>query len=570
MAIINGTPAADTLVGTNDDDTIIGYGGDDGINGLAGNDTITGGTGNDLIDGGAGDDTFIIESDADISGGGDDVDGGAGTDTLVTSLDPTADELSNAGDAAFSIATDTVLGQTIQLANIEQVQVSNASDFMLTIGTDAVFALDQSVTSIDGAASGASTVVFTDYTGATGTLANGAVTDGTAGLVIGGMTYESGDSFETAEGGTVAVTHSTPTGTGDWSLDYTPAADAIYAVGVTGGTDDVVADTVVATATDGNGGTVDVTLTFAIDLDENFDASAATAGITSRGDSQTNQMVGSSFDDVIWAGPDAGTETDYLIGNAGNDILAGGGGNDIIDGDGGADTLYGGAGNDNLHGGGGDDVIWAGEGDDGTVAIAAPLAGPAAAIDTTSAVTGGAGNDIIGGGAGNDTLRGNDGDDTIYGGSDDGVDDIDGGAGNDTIYAGAGDETSVKGGTGDDLIFNGAGNDTGVDGGAGNDTLWGGAGNDTLTGGADDDTFGFIAGNGNDTITDFGWDDLDPNGNDVLDLTAFGFADTQDVIDSMSDVGGVATLALGPGQTVTFTGHTVSDFQAAVDDWVLV
>lgn len=568
MAIINGTPAADTLVGTNDDDTIIGYGGDDGINGLAGNDTITGGTGDDLIDGGAGDDTFIIESSADLAGTNDQMDGGDGTDTVVTDL-AVGDNLDKADGTSVATGIVYVEGVRAFMANIEQVQVSNASDFLLTLSTDATFAFDgQTVTSADGVASGATAALFSTYTASTGLIAAAPVADETQGVVIGGVTYGVGDTFATADGGVVTVDHTNPAGIGDWTFDYTPAADALYAVGVTGdATDDVVADTVVATITDGNGDTADVTLTFTIDLDENFDASAATAGITSRGDVQTNEMVGSNFDDVIWAGPDAGTETDFLIGNAGNDILAGGGGDDIIDGDGGADILYGGAGADNLHGGGDDDVIWAGEGDDGTVATAAP-AGPAAAIDTTVGVTGGNGNDIIGGGAGNDTLRGNDGDDTIYGGSDDGNDTIDGNAGNDTIYGGDGVDT-LDGGDGDDLIFNGAGNDTGVNGGNGNDTLWGGAGNDTLTGGADDDTFGFIAGNGNDTIADFEFGAAAGEG-DVLDLTAFGFADTQDVIDSMSDVATVATLALGPGQTVTFTGFAVSDFQAAVDDWVLV
>ena len=40
-------------------------------------------------------------------------------------------------------------------------------------------------------------------------------------------------------------------------------------------------------------------------------------------------------------------------------------------------------------------------------------------------------------------------------------------------------------------------------GGAGNDTLDGGAGNDTLAGGAGNDIFRFLAGFGQDTITDF-------------------------------------------------------------------
>jgi len=57
MAVINGTPAADNLVGTAGNDT---------IKGAAGNDTIDGGTGNDLVIGGLGTDSIQL-------GDGDDV-----------------------------------------------------------------------------------------------------------------------------------------------------------------------------------------------------------------------------------------------------------------------------------------------------------------------------------------------------------------------------------------------------------------------------------------------------------------------------------------------------------------
>ena len=148
----------------------------------------------------------------------------------------------------------------------------------------------------------------------------------------------------------------------------------------------------------------------------------------------------------------------------------------------------------------------------------------------------------------------------MYGGDDD-----------DVIYGGA-DDDSIDGEGDDDTLYNGAGDDT-VVGGTGEDTLWGGAGDDSLDGGTDtwDDTFGFVSGNGNDTI--YGWEmDAGANGTtgDVLDLTAFGFADTQAVLDVMSDVGGAATIALAPGQTVTVNGFTTANFQAATDDWVLV
>ncbi|HEV2043532.1 MAG TPA: calcium-binding protein, partial [Sphingomicrobium sp.] len=83
MAIINGTPASDTLVGTPDSDTITGFAGNDVIRGRGGDDTIDGGDDHDHIVGGDGNDVILGGNGDDyIRGGeGDDVvDGGAGWD----------------------------------------------------------------------------------------------------------------------------------------------------------------------------------------------------------------------------------------------------------------------------------------------------------------------------------------------------------------------------------------------------------------------------------------------------------------------------------------------------------
>ena len=61
MAVINGTNAADTLVGTAGDDQIRGFAGDDILNGGAGNDVLMGGEGADQINGGAGIDIASYE-----------------------------------------------------------------------------------------------------------------------------------------------------------------------------------------------------------------------------------------------------------------------------------------------------------------------------------------------------------------------------------------------------------------------------------------------------------------------------------------------------------------------------
>lgn len=73
----------------------------------------------------------------------------------------------------------------------------------------------------------------------------------------------------------------------------------------------------------------------------------------------------------------------------------------------------------------------------------------------------------------------------------------------------------------------------------GNDTLDGGPGNDKLTGGGGRDVF--VASPGKDTITDFEDDE------DVLDLSAFGFADVQDAMSRARAVRGGVEFRLGEG-----------------------
>ncbi|MDJ0820358.1 MAG: calcium-binding protein [Paracoccaceae bacterium] len=115
-------------------------------------------------------------------------------------------------------------------------------------------------------------------------------------------------------------------------------------------------------------------------------------------------------------------------------------------------------------------------------------------------LSGSAGIDIIRGMDGNDVLRGFDGDDRLNGG-----------AGGDTIFGGAGSD-EINGERGPDSIVAGTGDDVIVDrpqGGAlGQDTIWAGAGNDSVSsGGGADLVYGedghdwVFAGWGNDTLT---------------------------------------------------------------------
>lgn len=104
-------------------------------------------------------------------------------------------------------------------------------------------------------------------------------------------------------------------------------------------------------------------------------------------------------------------------------------------------------------------------------------------------------------------------------------------------------------------IIGGAGNDR-LGGGLGDDTIDGGAGDDTLTGASGDDRFIFSDGSGNDTITDFV---AGEGTDDVLNITAFGFASFADVINAASQVGANTLIQLDVDDSVTLLGVTLSD-----------
>ena len=164
--------------------------------------------------------------------------------------------------------------------------------------------------------------------------------------------------------------------------------------------------------------------------------------------------------------------------------------------------------------------------------------------DDANQIRGTNNSDTLMGGVGNDTIYYGRGDDSVSGGDgNDLIDDVDahrhagrntldGGAGNDTIYGGNGANT-ILGGAGRDSLLAEDGRDY-VDGGSGNDTISGGLGNDV---------FRYAAGDGNDTITDFGVDDTttlndgDRTYNDYIDLS--GYYDTMSELRADFDDDGV-------------------------------
>ncbi|MFZ4603000.1 MAG: beta strand repeat-containing protein [Caulobacterales bacterium] len=305
----------------------------------------------------------------------------------------------------------------------------------------------------------------------------------------------------------------------------------------------------------------------------------------------------------------AGNETingtafaDTLNGNAGNDTITGLAGSDVINGGAGTDTLVAtvGDGNDSYDGGAGVDTYTLA----GTTAAATVnlTLGTATSADTgtdtlvgVENVIGGSGADLLTGDANANTLNGGAGNDTLDGGTG-GADTLIGGLGDDTfivnragititetagqgvdtvrtslnaftlganvdnlVYTGAAainangnnDANDMTGGAGNDTLTGLGGNDTlrggiGVDtlsGGAGDDTLIGGTGNDNLTGGTGLDRFVFGIGGGRDTVTDF---DANPNGGqDVLDISAYGFnATTFATQVTVATTGGTTTVTI--------------------------
>ena len=234
---------------------------------------------------------------------------------------------------------------------------------------------------------------------------------------------------------------------------------------------------------------------------------------------------------------------DRLIGDVGNNILTGGYGDDILKGKGGDDSYYGEFGNDTIRGDAGVDTMF-----------------------------GGLGNDVLLGLAGNDTLEGGDGDDYLYGGQDndtvnggDGADGLRGNRGNDILNGGAGID-DLRGGGGNDTLDGGADGDY-LYGENGIDTLYGGAGDDSLSGGLGGgigdgyaDTFIYkdtgAGGGGFDRVKDF------ENGIDVLDLSAFGFADFADVLAISSDSGSGLRVDFGSGDVFYIENFQLAGFDA--------
>jgi Ca2+-binding RTX toxin-like protein len=301
--------------------------------------------------------------------------------------------------------------------------------------------------------------------------------------------------------------------------------------------------------------------------------------------------VGNALDNQIIGN----TGNNLLLGGGGSDTITGGNGNDSIFGESGNDTLYGnegidyidgGDGNDLIYGGNGADALYGGAGDDHLIGHREYIRDQITGLDTvqsdfsTDILVGGDGNDILDGASGlgdYDLMDGGAGDDAYYVDTPADLTFEAVGGGADTVYAnikGAGyylyanvENLVLQGntpfGVGNELDNHLTGNDVGnyLLGGAGNDVLNGKGGNDVLFGESGADTFVFEHGTGGDVIGDF------LAGTDKIDLSAFGFANYQTVVNSMHEVNGTTAIDLGGGDFIVLNGVAEASLHAG--DFIL-
>ncbi len=653
---IEGSKFADTLIGTSGDNVFIASGGGDNIIGSGGNDTVDysaskdgvnvnlatgaghgglaegdklsginnligsatggntltgngnanllqGGAGNDVIEGGGGADTLLAGGGNDTviySGSETKVDGGAGGDTLIMKTGANIDLR----------AADQTLGDSTQVAGIENIDASAVATAMGVIGTsgDNRITTGSGADTIDGggggdvidAGGGNDTV---SYHGQEVSIAGGAgnntlvlraqvsvdlsAADQTLNDSVNVSQFQNLDATALTGAQPVTITGNTLAniilgGAGDSTIDGGGGADTING----GGGADRITYRGGENVIDGGGGNN----TLVLQTSANFNLSA------------TDQSVGdqtgvANFQNIDGSLLNTGFE---VIGSGGANIITGGRGDDTLDGGGGGDTIVAGAGDDTVTAHGTEVRIDAGSGNDTLVLAAnAPVSevdfALAAGADQTrgdsALVTGfenldahlaitnllvagaigantlltGAGNDLIDGRGGADSINAGAGDDTVSYYGTEVV--IDGGAGTNTLLlkAGAtinlanGDQTSndfvtVSGFTNVDGATLGALQAMNVQGTSGANTIQGGAGADSIAGGGGADTI--RAGAGDDTVSVWGGEALVDGGTGSNTL----------VLRNVINVDlGAADVTLGDTANVTnFTAIDASHLSGAV------
>ncbi|MEX5575622.1 calcium-binding protein [Pseudomonas lijiangensis] len=528
-SLLTGGEFNDTLTGYDTDDTLQGLAGNDTLYGALGNDTLLGGAGRDTLYGEDGDDTLSGGADNDslVGGNGNDVlDGGAGNDTLEGGKGSDTYIFAK-GSGSDAIDNSTYNDTTVNKLDVVRLDGLNGEDVSLRRESDDL-------------------IVQIRQTGET-------------------LRIRSHFSAESS----------------NWS----------YAIDQLQFADGTVWDRAQITASllDGTEGNDTIT---------GYDTADTLSGLAGN-----DILYGRNGNDVLDGGDDRDTLNgeagdDTLLGGTGNDTLYGGSGNDILDGGSGNDSLDGGFGSDTyvfrkgsgqdtisnyayndttlnkldvvrLEGLSADDVSIRRESDDlliqirqtgETLRVSSHFYSDQSygyAIDqlqfadgtvwdqakiTSALLIGTEGNDTITGYATDDELTGLEGDDVLSGRAGDDL--LSGGEGRDTLY---GEE-------GNDTLLGGLGNDT-LSGGAGNDTLDGGAGNDSLEGGKGSDTYVYRKGSGQDTISNYAYNDTTANKLDVVRLEGLNTSDVS--IRRESD--DLLIQIRQTGETLRVSSHFYSD-----------
>lgn len=570
----------ENAIGSQDDDAITGSADSNTIDGSGGNDLINGAAGADIIDGGAGDDVLMGGAGPDRLVGGD------GTDiaSYATSFARVVINLGTGFRAGGDAAGDTFRGiEGLEGSLFDDILVGTSDGDTLfgSIGRDALRggAGDDVLVGGVGAdqLNGGLGIDIASYAGS---AARVVINLGT-GFRSGGDA--TGDIFTDIEGLLGTEFNDILVGTAGADRLFGDAGrDTLRGAGG----DDVLVGGAGADLLMGGAG-VDVASyagsaeRVVINLGSGFRSGGNAAGDRFDG---VEGLEGSDHNDILVGASDA----NRLAGRAGGDTLRGEGGDDVLVGGAGADLLIGGAGSDvasyagsaarvviNLGTGfrsGGDA---AGDRFDGVEGLEGS--------DFNDVLVGTSGNDILIGGAGQDTLRGAAGADMLDGGAGvdmasyagsaarvvvnlatgyrlggdaagdtfSGIEGLTGSGHNDILVGGAG-ANSLQGGGGDDLLR----------GGGGDDVLNGGAGDDVLHGQQNADAFVLRLGSGVDTIADF------EVGVDVIDISAYGFADFNAVLAATTDVGGRAQISLNGAQDILrLTSVVKADLIA--DDFML-
>ena len=578
--VVEIVPDIENIIGSAHDDVLAGdtrenmlYGGDgddklyggprgdennkDYLDGGAGNDKLFGGIGNDRLEGGDGDDELWGGPGSDyLSGGagndmiyiyGEDgtVNGGLGNDTISYEMLTGPDGVIVALSSRLIMHIENIIGtpndDTLTGNDGNNVIEGGGGADVLDggAGTDTVSYASSNdgirVSLADGTGSGghASGDTISNFENVTGSMYNDELTGGRQDNVLKGLAGDDklvgGGGNDTLEGGAGADML-------DGGSDFLEGDTLSYASSTSG----VSVDLAAFTASGGHASGDIIVFNQDVDHDRNPDTD--------------------SIDVVTFEHVTGSDHNDSLTGDHRHNVLRGGKGDDTLRGGSGADTLIGGPGADVLDGGEGisrDIVSYVDSEEAVTVDLSASVGigmGGDAEGDTLINI-----EKVIGSRYGdtfilsttndNDMIVGGDSDyydrdDTVsYEAADRGVkvtllnDGQFSGFDNSSVehITGSDHDDSLKGDENDNILKGGNGDDTlkglyGMDrleGGAGRDKLDGGEGSDILTGGTGDDIFVFnpddSASNDTDTILDFS------DGNDKIDLSAFGFASIDDL-----------------------------------------